>query len=442
MSRSSSAAALPLAGSRVLEISTAWAGPMLGRILADFGADVVKVETLDAIDNWRGAVKGDDTARYPDRTPGARPYNRSAWFNTQNLGKRSLGLDLKAAQARPALEALVAGVDIVISNFAAGALARLQLDYERLRALRPDVILVEMVVTGEGGPLADTRGVGPTMEALAGMTTLTGYGDGVPQRTGPAYVDPIGALNGAMATLLAVHHRLRTGEGQRIELAQRESLMHWYGERLLLCAADGVEPLPQGNALGGASPHGAFRCSGQDQWVAIAVFEEPQWQALCHAIGRADLAADPRYADAAGRAAAAAALRSAIEAYTMQHDKHELASRLQREGVCAAPVCAGHDLHADPQLAATGFLFDVDHPEAGRHRYHGLPFRFAGAPASPPSAAPLLGQHTDALLREWAHLSDADIAALHACGVALQSESPGPGGALRHDADIATIDKP
>ncbi|MBA2961935.1 MULTISPECIES: CaiB/BaiF CoA transferase family protein [Ramlibacter] len=414
-------AALPLAGLRVLEISTAWAGPMLGRILRTFGAEVVKIESLDAIDNWRGAVKGDDRVRYPDGEPGERPYNRSAWFNTQNLGKRSLGLDLKAAEARPAIEAMVRSADIVISNFAAGALQRMRLGYDDLRALRPDVILLEMVVTGEGGPLADTRGVGPTMEALAGMTVLTGYGDGVPQRTGPAYVDPIGALNGAMAVLLAAHHRARTGEGQRIELAQRESLLHWYGERLLLAAEDGVELAPQGNALSWAAPHDAYRAAGDDEWVAIGVFEESEWLALCRAIERPELARDPRFADVAGRVANATALRAALEAWTSGHDKHSAAALLQRHGVCAAPVCCGRDAFADPQLLATGFLFQVDHPEAGRHRYNELPFRFEGAQDRAREPAPLLGQHTRELLRDWAGLDEAAIGRLLEAGAALQA---------------------
>jgi crotonobetainyl-CoA:carnitine CoA-transferase CaiB-like acyl-CoA transferase len=412
---------LPLAGLRVLEISTAWAGPMLGRILRDFGADVVKVETLDAIDNWRGAVKGDDRSRYPDGDPGARPYNRSAWFNTQNLGKRSLGLDLKAPAARSAIEALVATCDIVVSNFAAGALGRMRMSYPDLCAIRPDIMLLEMVVTGEGGPLANARGVGPTMEALAGMTVLTGYGDGVPQRTGPAYVDPIGALNGAMAVLLAVYHRERTGRGQRIELAQRESLMHWYGERLLLFAEDGIEIAPHGNDLDGATPHGAFRARGDDEWVAIAVFDDAQWRALAAALGRPELADDPRFADASARADAATEVRDAIESWTRGRDKRAIADELQRRGVCAAPVCSGKDVHDDPQLAATGFLFDVDHPETGRHRYHGLPFRFAGAADARRVAAPVVGQHTDALLRDWAGLDDQAIAELHRTGVALQA---------------------
>lgn len=413
--------ALPLDGLRVLEISTAWAGPMLGRILSSFGAEVVKIESLKTIDNWRGAVKGDDRVRYPDGEHGERPYNRSAWFNTQNLGKRSLGLDLKAAQARPAVEALVRGADIVISNFAAGALERMALAYDDLRQLRPDIILLEMVVTGDGGPLADTRGVGPTMEALAGMTVLTGYGDGVPQRTGPAYVDPIGALNGAMAVLLAVYHRSRTGQGQRIELAQREGLMHWYGERLLLAAEEGVEVVPQGNSMAWAAPHDAFRARGDDEWVAIAVFDEDEWRALCRAIGQPGLAEDPRFSDAAQRAANADALRGVIEQWASVRDKHDIAALLQQQGVCAAPVCCGRDVYADPQLLATGFLFEVDHPEAGQHRYNALPFRFEGAQNIPSEAAPLLGQHTEQILREWAGLGDEKISRLRDLGAAVQA---------------------
>jgi crotonobetainyl-CoA:carnitine CoA-transferase CaiB-like acyl-CoA transferase len=412
---------LPLAGLRVLEITTAWAGPMLGRILRVLGAEVVKIESLDAIDNWRGAVKGDDRIRYPNREPGEHPYNRSAWFNTQNIGKQSLGLDLKAVQARPAIEAMVRGADIIISNFAAGALQRMNLGYEDLKRLRNDIILLEMVVTGEGGPLADTRGVGPTMEALAGMTVLTGYGDGVPQRTGPAYVDPIGALNGAMAVLLAVHHHARTGQGQRIELAQRESLMHWYGERVLLAAQDGIELTPNGNALAWAAPHDAYRACGDDEWIAIAVFEDAEWQALCRAIGQPQLAHDPRFENAPARVVNLAALRAILEAWTIQQDKHAAAALLQLNGVCAAPVCCGRDVHDDPQLLASGFLFELDHIEAGRHRYNDLPFRFADTTDTAREPAPLLGEHTEALLRTWAQLDPAEIDKLIGCGAAHQA---------------------
>lgn len=381
---------LPLAGVRVVELSTAWAGPMLGRILAHHGADVVKIETLDAIDNFRGAVGGDDRNRYPDRDPGERPYDRNAWFNTQNIGKRSLGIDVKAPAAREAVDRLIRSADVVISNFAGGALARAGLDYASLVRIRPDVILVEMCVTGEGGPLEGMRGVGPTMEAIAGMTPLTGYGDGVPQRTGPAYVDPIGALNAAVAAFLALSYRRRTGRGQRVEVAQRESLLHWYGERLL--AADvGVNPPAQANFAEGAAPHDAFRARGDDEWIAIGVFSEDQWHALCAVLGAPALATHPDYRTLSDRASHAEPLRAAIDALTVAHDKRELAARLQAAGVCAAPVSSGRDIHDDPQLAATGYFLELDHPAAGRHRYQGLPFRLA---RQTPAPAPLLGEHT------------------------------------------------
>lgn len=389
---------------------------MLGRILAHFGADVVKIETLDAIDNFRGAVGGDDRNRYPDRDPGARPYNRSAWFNTQNIGKRSLGIDVKAPAARATVARLIASADVVISNFAGGALGRAGFDYPSLARIRPDIILVEMCVAGEVGPLADTRGVGPTMEALAGMTPLTGYGDGLPQRTGPAYVDPIGALNAAVAALLALHHRRRTGRGQRIEVAQRESLLHFYGEQLL--AAEESEPgAAQPNFAEGGAPHDAFRTAGEDDWIAIACFGDRDWQRLCTVLGAATLAEDARYRTVESRLANAEALRLAIEPYTIGADKHTLAARLQAAGVCAAPVCSGRDVHDDPQLAATGFICTITHPEAGTHRYQGLPFR-ADPPLTVP--APLLGEHTRDVLAGLG-LDAATVQSLIDSGAAYQA---------------------
>ena len=340
--------ALPLKGCRVLEISTAWAGPMLGRILCDLGAEVVKLESLDAIDNWRGAVKGDDRKRYPAGEPGLRPYNRNAWFNTQNMGKFSVGVDLKSPLARSTIEELVKSSDALICNFASGALKRMNLDYDHLVKINPTIILLEMVVTGEGGPLENTRGVGPTMEAMAGMTVLTGYGDGVPQRTGPAYVDPIGALNGAMAMLLAIRHRQITGEGQRIELAQRESLMNWFGERFILAAVDGIEISPKGNRSTVAAPHDAFQAMGEDEWIAIAVLSDEQWLALCEALQHPEWSIDPRFKNTASRIQNVDVLDEMITEVTKQHNKVELALLLQKAGVCAAPVNSGKDIFEDP----------------------------------------------------------------------------------------------
>jgi crotonobetainyl-CoA:carnitine CoA-transferase CaiB-like acyl-CoA transferase len=400
---------LPLAGVTVVELTTAWAGPMTGRILAAFGADVIKVEAAAAMDAWRGPAGGGEGNRYPDFDPGPRPFNRNNWFNTQNHGKRSLALDLKSPAAAPVLAELVRRADVVISNFAPGVLARLGLGYDDARRLREDIIMVEMPSAGTGGPLAGFLGVGPTMEALAGMTALNGYGDGVPVRTGPAYADPIGAFTATCAVLGALHARASTGRGQYVEFAQREGLLHWIGEFLLADQERPAEFTPHGNRSAHAAPHDAYRCAGEDRWVAVTVLTDTQWTALCEAIGRPDLAADRSLATAAGRLARAGDIDAAVAAWAGAQDNAAAARILQQAGVPAAPVLSGQGMHDDQQLAALGFFVDVDHPEAGRHRYQGLPFHFSATPARYGGPAPCLGQHTEQILRETG-LDDHEIA--------------------------------
>jgi crotonobetainyl-CoA:carnitine CoA-transferase CaiB-like acyl-CoA transferase len=402
---------LPLAGVTVLELTTAWAGPMTGRILAAFGANVIKVETLAAMDVWRGPAGGGERNRYPDFDPGLRPFNRNNWFNTQNHGKRSLALDLKSPAAAPVLAQLVRQADVVLSNYGPGVLDRLGLGYDDARRLREDIILMEMPSTGSGGPLTDFVGVGPTMEALAGMTALNGYGDGVPVRTGPAYADPIGAFTATCAVLGALHARERTGRGQYIEFAQREGLLHWIGEFLLADPARPAPFTPHGNRSPYTAPHDAYRCAGDDRWLAVAVQDDAQWAALCAVIRRPDLGADPDLATVAGRLRRVGDVDAAVAAWAAGQDNAAAARVLQQAGVPAAPVLSGQDMHDDEQLAAVGFFVDVDHPEAGRHRYQGLPFHFSATPARYGEAAPCLGQHTAQILRE-AGLDDDEAALL------------------------------
>jgi crotonobetainyl-CoA:carnitine CoA-transferase CaiB-like acyl-CoA transferase len=402
---------LPLVGVTVVELATAWAGPMTGRILAAFGADVIKVEAAAAMDVWRGPAGGGEGNRYPDFDPGPRPFNRNNWFNTQNHGKRSLALDLKSPAATPVLADLVRRADVVISNFAPGVLARLGLGYDDARRLRGDIIMVEMPSAGTGGPLAGFLGVGPTMEALAGMTALNGYGDGVPVRTGPAYADPIGAFTATCAVLGALHARASTGRGQYVEFAQREGLLHWIGEFLLADPERPAEFTPHGNRSAHAAPHDAYRCAGEDRWVAVAVLTDTQWTALCEVIGRPDLAADPGLATVAGRLGRTGDLDAAVAAWAAGLDNAAAARDLQQAGIPAAPVLSGQDLHDDQQLAALGFFVDVEHPEAGRHRYQGLPFHFSATPARYGGPAPCLGQHTEQILRETG-LDDKEVTAL------------------------------
>jgi crotonobetainyl-CoA:carnitine CoA-transferase CaiB-like acyl-CoA transferase len=389
---------------------------MLGRILAHLGAEVVKIESTAVMDVFRGDAAGGSPTQYPGGEPGARPYNRAVAFNTQNLGKRSINIDLKAPEARELARRLARSSDVVICNFSPRAMRGLGLDYESLRAVRGDIILLDLPAAGSGGPLSDIAGVGHTMEAIGGATSLQGYADGAPQRTGPAYLDPLGAFNGAIAVMLALYDRRRTGRGRRIELAQIEASMHWLGEWLLLCERTGEIPRRNGNSIAEAAPHGAYRARGDDEWIAIGVCSDDEWRALCEELGVPELADDSRFAGLEGRLAVADLLRATIESRTRARDKHELAAALQGRGVRAAPVCSGRDLHDDAQLREIGFHVEVEHPEAGRHRYQGLPFHFGAHALPEPAHAPLLGQHTRSVLRELG-IEDDRIDALRDAGI-------------------------
>jgi crotonobetainyl-CoA:carnitine CoA-transferase CaiB-like acyl-CoA transferase len=417
----------PLAGLRVLDFTTAWAGPFATRSLAFLGAQVIKVEPPGKLDSWRGAIRGGIPERFPDGDPGERPYNRSSLFNTQSHDKLSLGLDVTRPGGREAVLALAREADLVVANFSSGVLDRLGLGYEVLAAVNPRISVIEMPAFGAGGPAAKHVGMGLTMEAATGMTGLMGYGDadGRPAVTGGTYLDPIGGLHGAAAALLALYQRDRTGRGARIEVAQTEAAAHWIGEFFLERLSTGHSPAPKGNQVRYAAPHDAYRCAGEDGWVAIAVRDDGDWKRLCAAIGRDDLAADPRYASAAARREHAGELRAPLEDWTSGRDKGEAAAALQAAGVPAGPVSNGRDIAGDPGLRAAGFMVSLEHPETGRHEYPGLAFRLDRTPGRIRSAAPCFGQHNRFVLSELLGLDDAAIAELYAAGTVADQPVPG-----------------
>ena len=261
----------PLAGIRVLDFTTAWAGPMAARILAFLGAEVVKVESASRPDTWRMHNAVFQAKRFPDGVAGEHPYNRSALFNSQNHNKLGLSLDIKHPKGIAAMLRLAATADVVICNFTAGTLARMGVGYETLKKLKHDIIVVEMPGFGNNGPLSQATANGATMEMAAGMCAMIGYPGGPPTTTGQVYPDPMGGYNGAAAVMTALMHRQATGEGQYIELPQVEAAMQFVGEELLAATAANDDPQPQGNRVRWAAPHDAYPAAGDDQWVAIAV---------------------------------------------------------------------------------------------------------------------------------------------------------------------------
>lgn len=398
----------PLDGKRVLELTTAWAGPLTGRSLAFLGAEVIKVESVHNIDAWRGDPAGSDVQRYPDLTPGDRPYNRSSWFNTENSDKLSLEMNLKAPDAMAVMRELVSVSDVLVCNLAPGALGRLGLDYRTLRGLNAGIVLLEINGFGSHSPLATHVGVGPTVEATTGAMSLIGYGDGVPYNSGSAYLDPFSGLLSTGLVLSA----LATGRGHHLELNLRGAGLQLLGEYL--------HDFPAA-AAPSACPHGVFAAAGADEWLAVGVAEDSEWISLCAVLGRPDLSADPKLATLEGRLLRREELEDAVTAWSRHMDKHEAAELLQAHGIPAAPVCSGADLADDPHLEAIGFYQSLDHPEAGVHRYQGLPYRLRATPGQVRRSAPCLGADTVDVLRRVIGMSDAAIGDLLASGAATDN---------------------
>ncbi len=407
----------PLEGVRVLDFTSAWAGPMATRCLAFLGAEVIKIEGPNRLDSWRDTVRGVEAGRYPNLQLGDRPYNRSSRFNSQNHDKLDLVVDLKHPQARGLMLRLARECDVVIDNFSPGVLRRLGLGYEDFRAARPDIVMVEMPAYGNTGPEAENVAFGPNMEAMAGMASMMGYGDGVPVTTSGAYLDPIGGLHGAGAVLTALLHRQRTGQGQYVEVPQRETAMQTIGELLLQQIENGETFAPHGNRIPGAAPHDAFPCQGEEEWVAIAAFTEDEWRSLCAAIERPDLLSGPRFATLLDRKRNEDALYAEIAAWTRRQSKAEAAGRLQAHGVTAAPVANGRDIFEDGQLAAVGFYVELEHADAGRHRYPGLAFHLDATPGAVRRPPPLFAEHNRYVLVDRFGFSPDEFAALERDGV-------------------------
>ena len=406
----------PLAGLRVVELTTAWAGPMAGRILAWLGAETIHVESASRLDNWRGHKQVYNRHRFPPDGAGDRPWDRTCLFNSQNANKLSLTLELKQPAAHAALLRLIEKSDVVLCNFTAGTLARMGFGYDRLKALNPGIIVAEMPAFGASGPMSHATAIGPSMEMAAGMAGMIGYPGGPPMITGPTYPDPIGAFHGAAAVLTALLHRQATGHGQHVEIPQVEAAMHYIGEHILHALATGENPAPNGNRVAWAAPHDAFPAAGEDQWLAIAVTTDTAWQSLCRLMNRPDLAADSRFTALPGRKAHEDILHEAVAAWTRTQDKHAAAAALQAAGIAAAPVQDGRDGAQSPYLAARNYFTELHHADIGRVVQEGLPFHLSRTPGGNHFAAPVLGQHTHMILADIIGLSADEIAALDASG--------------------------
>jgi crotonobetainyl-CoA:carnitine CoA-transferase CaiB-like acyl-CoA transferase len=393
----------PLEGVRVVELTTAWAGPFAGRVLAWFGAETFHVESATRTNTWRVNRDAPRAVNYPDLDPGTRPFDRSFLFNSQNVNKRSLAIDLKIPEGLAALRRLLDVSDVLLCNFRPGFLARIGLDRATLAQTNPGIIVLQMPAFGTSGPHAGYAALGPTMEMAAGMSAMIAYPGGEPTVTGPSYLDPIGGFNAAAAVMTALWHRDRTGEGQEIEMGQVECAMQFIGPELI--AGEDVEQ--QGNRVRDMAPHSAYPARGEDEWIVIAATDDEAFAALCRAMDRPELARN--FASLEARKQAETMLDAEIARWTVGQDKHELARRLQAAGIAAAPVNTPADLAGWDYLDARASLVELDHPEAGRHPHMGLPFHAETHRGGARTAAPCFGADNLYLLRDVLKMSDGEI---------------------------------
>ena len=390
---------LALRGIRVLDFTWIHAGPSATRILSDQGAEVIKVESNNALSVIGGPASA--TARGLGQ--------RHNW----NAGKLSISLNMKTPQGIDIARRLAAVSDVVAENFSGRVMPSWGLDYDSIRAINPSIIMLSMSGFGRTGPWQDRVSYGQTLQAWSGFTELTGFPDTDPSGPASAYSDAVGGMAGAQAVLLALMHRARTGRGQWLDVSQFESLSSLLETLVLDMSANGPDAVTTrtGNRLpyGGRSPHGAYRCRGEDRWVAITVFTDDEWKAFVGVMGNPQWAAEPRFATADARESNADALDAYVESWTNQRAAEDVMGLLQAAGVAAGVVQTGEDLSLDPQLQERGFFRRVPDHQGEYRTIESAPYRLSRTPGRVDRGAPNFGADMEYVLRELLGMSDDEV---------------------------------
>ena len=397
-------------GIRILEFSWFGAGPIAAKWFADLGANVVRVES----------VVRPDALRFAQPRPPQLPDdpNASGYFNNFNSSKRSITLEMGQPDAPAVAKRLIDWCDVVLENFRPGVMARWGLDYATVSAGHPELIYVAMPAVGQEGPRANYAGFGTGIKMISGLAMLSGRPDEIPLGPPGAFPDyVINCGHGGTAIITALLHRQATGRGQFIEVAQMESTIAVTDTAILEATVNGRAAERLGNRHVLHCPHGVFRCAGDDEWIAVAVTNQSEWEALARAIGRADWLNDDRLGTLPGRRRQADELEAGIEGWSGALSAREAESVLREVGVPAAKAQSNRDLlEEDAHLRERGYYWTLDHPVVGPSSYDGAPFELSETPAEGHRPAPLLGQHSLEVYREVG-FGDAEIAELVALGV-------------------------
>lgn len=397
-----------LRGVRIVDLTMGWAGPLATRHLADMGAEVIKVESCQYFDWWRGWEVTPEMIE-------ERRYERAPSFLTVNRNKLAITLDLTRSEGASLLRRLVSIADAVVENYTASVLPRLGLDYEQLRDVNPELVMLAMPPFGASGAWKNYRAYGSTVEHASGLPHLQGAGDWPPTMQHVALGDPIAGVTGAAALLTALMHKRRTGEGQLIDLSHVEALFPFVAHGLIAQSLNAASPLRLGSRHPRHAPQGVYPCRGEQRWLAISIENDRQWRALCELAGPE--LSDPRFATEAQRKENEDDIDRRLADFTRREERDALMNELQRRGIPAGSVLDALELLEDPHLHARGFWQWLERDFVGRQPNPSPPYRFTPTAPAVETAAPTLGQHNRQVLGELLGLSAAEIDALERDGI-------------------------
>jgi crotonobetainyl-CoA:carnitine CoA-transferase CaiB-like acyl-CoA transferase len=384
----------PLAGVKVIELAHIMAGPICGLMLADMGADVIKVEKVP---------DGDDTRRMVPPTMDGE----SAAFMILNRNKRGVSLNLKSPGGKAVLEKMLVTADVVIENYRPGTMERFGLGYETLHKMNPALIYCQVTGFGRTGPYANRAGFDLIAQGLSGIMSVTGEGAGrQPVKAGPPITDISAGILAAMGVLAAYVHRLKTGEGQLVDTSLLEAGVTTTYWQSAICLATGQSPGAIGSAHPLSAPYQAVQT--QDGWINIGAANQANWKRLVEVIGKPELAGDPRFLDNAARMQNLPALIEILTGRFRTRSTSDWLARLEAAGVPAGPVLSIGEMLTDPQVLARDMVVEVEHSRLGPMKTLGPPVKFSATPGEVKHGAPQLGEHTREVLREYGY-SDAEI---------------------------------
>lgn len=400
---------LPLQGIRIADFTWWGVGPYVTRMLANHGAEVIRIESISRVDPIRGTIPF---------TQGKIGLNVSGYFNNFNPSKLGMTLNVSHPKGVEIAKRLIAISDVVADNFTPHVMENWGLGYEELVKIKPDIIVLSMPLMGRVGPYKDFGAYGHQIESLAGLSSLTGFPDRPPVGSGIAWPDfTCNPYHATTALLAALHYRNRTGKGQFIELTQFESSVCVLETAILDYTVNKRVQTRHGNHLPNAAPHAVYRCQGDDRWCAIAVFSDEEWKAFCNVLGKPPWTKDERFFTLLARKKNEEELDRLVEAWTIERTAEEVMILMQGVGVAAGVVQTGEDLLThDSHLRARGFYWVLDHPEAGRTTYDGVPFKLSATPAQL-RRAHLLGEHTDFVCKDILGMPEEEINQLIVDGV-------------------------